>query len=71
MKPNSETAYVCNTRACLMTKKKTRRSRPYRSVREFTVGSRDVMPGISLGVVGMAPGEQKRFTLQPIDAYGP
>jgi FKBP-type peptidyl-prolyl cis-trans isomerase 2 len=44
---------------------------PVAKVREFTVGSRDVMPGISLGVVGMVPGEQKRFTLQPIDAYGP
>jgi peptidylprolyl isomerase len=38
---------------------------------EFTVGSLDVMPGLSRGVVGMAPGEQKRFTLQPLDAYGP
>jgi len=38
---------------------------------EFTVGSDAVMPGLSLGVVGMVPGEQKRFTLQPSDAFGP
>ena len=41
-----------------------------RKVLEFTVGSKEVMPGISLGVVGMAEGEQKRLTLQPKDAYG-
>ena len=41
-----------------------------RQVLEFTVGSKEVMPGISLGVVGMAEGEQKRLTLQPKDAYG-
>ena len=46
-----------------------RRSRG-RQVLEFTVGSKEVMPGISLGVVGMAEGEQKRLTLQPKDAYG-
>src|SRR5687768_319619 len=40
-------------------------------VLEFTVGSRDVMPGLSLGVVGMAQGDQKRLTLQPAEAYGP
>lgn len=51
--------------------KKDAAKSPIAKVREFTVGSRDVMPGISLGVVGMVPGEQKRFTLQPIDAYGP
>jgi len=43
---------------------------PEPKVLEFTVGSLDVMPGLSLGVVGMTPGEQKRFTLQPSDAYG-
>jgi peptidylprolyl isomerase len=44
---------------------------PAAKLLEFTVGSLDVMPGLSLGVVGMTPGEQKRFTLQPSDAYGP
>src|SRR5687767_869139 len=39
-------------------------------VLEFTAGSRDVMPGLSSGVVGMAPGEEKRLTLQPADAFG-
>jgi FKBP-type peptidyl-prolyl cis-trans isomerase 2 len=38
---------------------------------EFTVGSREVMPGLSLGVVGMTQGDQKRFTLEPGQAYGP
>jgi FKBP-type peptidyl-prolyl cis-trans isomerase 2 len=38
---------------------------------EFTVGGDEVMSGLSHGVVGMAPGEQKRFTLQPAEAYGP
>lgn len=45
------------------------RSRPNK-VLEFTAGSADVMPGLSKGVIGMAPGEQKRLTLQPADAYG-
>jgi FKBP-type peptidyl-prolyl cis-trans isomerase 2 len=34
------------------------------------VGSRDVFRTLSLGVVGMAPGDQKRLTLQPQEAYG-
>ena len=44
---------------------------PHLKVLEFNVGSRDVMPGLSLGVVGMKQGEQKRFTFQPCDAFGP
>lgn len=38
---------------------------------EFTVGSKEVFPSLSLGVVGMAPGERKQLTLQPQEAYGP
>jgi FKBP-type peptidyl-prolyl cis-trans isomerase 2 len=38
---------------------------------EFTVGGREVAPGLSDGVAGMAPGERKRLTLQPLEAYGP
>ena len=41
-----------------------------RQVLEFTAGSKEVIAGVSLGVVGMAKGEQKRLTLQPQDAYG-
>ena len=41
-----------------------------RHVMEFTVGSKEVIAGVSLGVVGMAIGEQRRLTLQPKDAYG-
>jgi peptidylprolyl isomerase len=41
-----------------------------RRVLEFIVGSREAIPGVSFGVVGMAEGEQKRLTLQPKDAYG-
>jgi peptidylprolyl isomerase len=37
---------------------------------EFTVGSGEVIPGISLGVVGMAEGEQKHLILRPQDAFG-
>jgi FKBP-type peptidyl-prolyl cis-trans isomerase 2 len=38
---------------------------------EFTVGSREVTHGLSRGVTGMAPGERKRLSLQPNEAYGP
>ena len=41
-----------------------------RRVLEFTVGSREVISGISFGVVGMSEGEQKRLTLPPKEAYG-
>lgn len=37
---------------------------------EFIVGSREVTHGLSWGVVGMAPGDHKRLTLQSQDAYG-
>lgn len=43
---------------------------PALKVVEFTVGSPDVMPGLSTGVIGMAPGEHKRLTLQPSEAFG-
>jgi FKBP-type peptidyl-prolyl cis-trans isomerase 2 len=41
-----------------------------RQVLKFRVGSKKVISGISLGVVGMAEGETKRLTLEPKDAYG-
>lgn len=41
-----------------------------REVFEFTVGSHEVMPGISRGVVGMVEGERKQLTLSPKEAYG-
>jgi FKBP-type peptidyl-prolyl cis-trans isomerase 2 len=44
---------------------------PVPKVIEFTAGSREVMPGLSLGVVGMTQGDQKRFTFEPAQAYGP
>ena len=37
---------------------------------EFIVGSPDIMRGLSMGVVGMTQGDQKRLKLQPTDAYG-
>jgi len=37
---------------------------------EFTVGGRDVSRSLSLGVVGMAPGDRKDLKLQPREAYG-
>ena len=44
--------------------------RPGRTVLEFTVGSGEVIPGISLGVVGMAAGERKQLVLRPEEGYG-
>ncbi len=44
--------------------------RPGRTVLEFTVGSGEVIPGISLGVVGMAAGDKKRLVLRPEEGYG-
>lgn len=41
-----------------------------RRLMEFTVGSDEVISGISFGVVGMAKGEKKRLKLQPKEAYG-
>lgn len=41
-----------------------------REVCEFTVGSHEVMPGLSKGVVGMVEGERKQMTFSPQDAYG-
>lgn len=45
-------------------------NRPGRTVLEFKVGSGEVIPGISLGVVGMAVGERKQLELKPEVAYG-
>jgi FKBP-type peptidyl-prolyl cis-trans isomerases 2 len=39
-------------------------------VLEFTAGSKDLIPSVSLGVVGMALGDKKRLQLQPDEAYG-
>ena len=36
---------------------------------EFTVGTKEVIPNLSLGVVSMAPGDRKRLTLQPQEGY--
>jgi FKBP-type peptidyl-prolyl cis-trans isomerase (trigger factor) len=38
---------------------------------EFVVGSRDVFHALSIGVVGMAPGERKKFIFQPHVGHGP
>ena len=37
---------------------------------EFTLGSRELLPGFEEGVVGMKPGESKSLTLQPPEAFG-
>jgi FKBP-type peptidyl-prolyl cis-trans isomerase SlpA len=37
---------------------------------EFTVGTGGMIPTISLGVVGMAQGDHKQFTLQPHEIKG-
>lgn len=41
-----------------------------REVLDFTVGSQEVIPGISRAVVGMAQGEEKRVSLTATDAFG-
>ncbi len=38
---------------------------------KFEVGSEAIIPGFSLGVVGMKVGEQKTLTIPPEEAYGP
>jgi FKBP-type peptidyl-prolyl cis-trans isomerase SlyD len=38
---------------------------------EFTVGSREVVSGLSLAVEDMGSGDRKRLSLEPHDAYGP
>ncbi len=37
---------------------------------EFTIGSKQVIPGFENAVKGMEEGEEKTVTLQPKDAYG-
>jgi peptidylprolyl isomerase len=37
---------------------------------EFTVGGKEVLPGLSIGVIGMAPGDRKQLTIQPKEAFG-
>lgn len=37
---------------------------------EFTVGSKQVIPGFEKGVIGMKSGEKKTLTLKPEEAYG-
>jgi len=36
----------------------------------FTVGSGQVIPGFDKGVLGMAVGEEKTFTVSPEEGYG-
>jgi peptidylprolyl isomerase len=38
---------------------------------EFVVGAEDILPGISIGVVGMREGETRTIDIPPDDAYGP
>jgi FKBP-type peptidyl-prolyl cis-trans isomerase 2 len=45
-------------------------ARPARMI-EFIVGGHTVMRGLSLGVVGMTQGDDKRLQLDPEEAYGP
>ena len=37
---------------------------------EFTIGGSEVFATLSMGIIGMAPGERKSLTLQPAEAYG-
>lgn len=40
-------------------------------VLEFIVGGAKVIPGLSVGVIGMNQGDHKRLRLKPAQAYGP
>jgi len=44
----------------------TKRNKPLK----FIAGSGQVIPGFDKAVVGMKKGEEKKFTLQPSEAYG-
>jgi peptidylprolyl isomerase len=37
---------------------------------EFAAGSSEVLPGISEGVIGMSPGDQRTLTVPPDKAFG-
>jgi FKBP-type peptidyl-prolyl cis-trans isomerase 2 len=56
---------------CLRLSRRAETDAPRRhSTLEFTVGSREVIPGISQGVVGMAPGDIKQLVISPQDGFG-
>ena len=38
---------------------------------EFTVGNREMMPGLETRVIGMEAGEKKSIEVPPEEAYGP
>ncbi len=38
---------------------------------EFVAGEGDLIPGFEKAVFGMEPGQKKKVTLEPEDAYGP
>ena len=48
----------------------TRLKPPTPKTLEFTVGAPDTIAKLSVGVVGMIQGQNKRVTLQPSEAYG-
>ncbi len=37
---------------------------------EFTIGANEVIPGFENGIIGMEKGEEKKFDVQPSEAYG-
>ncbi|GJL77525.1 MAG: peptidyl-prolyl cis-trans isomerase [Nitrospinaceae bacterium] len=45
-------------------------SEKHKTPLEFEVGSGKVIPGFDQAVMGMKKGEEKKFTLQPSEAYG-
>jgi FKBP-type peptidyl-prolyl cis-trans isomerase 2 len=55
---------------CRVPQRGTPQNKASRKTHEFIVGSKEVFPTLSFGVVGMAPGDRKQFTLQPDEAYG-
>jgi len=38
---------------------------------EFMIGDEEIIPGFSLGIEGMEPGQEKTIRVMPDEAYGP
>jgi peptidylprolyl isomerase len=38
---------------------------------QITIGKGETIPGLEKGLIGMEPGDAKKFTVSPEEAYGP
>lgn len=37
---------------------------------EFTIGKHEIIPGFEKGIIGMEPGEERKFPVAPKEGYG-